>query len=236
MATKLQELKWNLYKYKSQKMLIHGLKNGDIEPYGDYLIEQLRDIYYGGVPASIILLSDGLSNGYCYDRVLLMARAFLDSDNDINLIYASIDSFKLNPKCMRDDDPLYADHCFLERITRDGRHLIYDTSTGFIYNKKIYWAMEHPQVRKINNKESIIKFLKEEDERHPENLEKSRYCLPAILPMIEETYGSPYEMYSVLGIELLQREMELFKEKVNYDNIMNEIHEDIKNREYAKKK
>lgn len=232
MATKLQELKWNLYKYKSQKMLIHGLKNGDIEPYGDYLIEQLRDIYYGGVPASIILLSDGLSNGYCYDRTLLMARAFLDSDNDINLIYASIDSLKLNPNCMRDNDSLYAEYCFLERITRDGRHLIYDTSTGFIYGKKIYWAMEHPHIRKIYNKEYIIKLLKEEEERHPENLEESRFVLPAI----EETYGNPYEMYSLLGIELLQREMELFKEKVNYDNIMNEIHEDIKNREYAKKK
>ena len=105
MTTKLQELKWNLYEKRSQKLLIRGLKNGNIEPYGDYLIEQLRDIYYVGVPASIILLSNGLSNGYCYDRALLMARAFFDGDNDIKLVYASIDSLKLNPKYKRDDDP-----------------------------------------------------------------------------------------------------------------------------------
>ena len=70
-----------------------------------------------------------------------MSQAFLDSEDDVKLLYAEIDSLRLNPDYIR-DDPMYADHCFVERITKDGRHLIYDTSCGFIFDKKIYWLME----------------------------------------------------------------------------------------------
>ncbi len=35
-------------------------------------------------------------------------------------------------------------------------------------------------------------------------------------------------MYSVLGIELLQREIERFKETINYEEICQEIDEDMK--------
>ena len=76
MATKLDKLKFDLHQKKYKMLLIYGLSKGLIFPYDDELIERLRNVYYGGVPASIILLSNGLSNGYCYDRALLMARAF----------------------------------------------------------------------------------------------------------------------------------------------------------------
>lgn len=66
MAIKLQEIKWTLHNYKVKKLLIQGLKSGYITPYDDNLIEKLRNIYYGGIPASIILLSTGMSNGRCY--------------------------------------------------------------------------------------------------------------------------------------------------------------------------
>ena len=42
------------------------------------------------------------------------------------------------------------------------------------------------------------------------------------------TYGSPTEMYSQSGIELLQREIEHFKKEIDYDGICQEIDEDIK--------
>lgn len=203
--SKLQEIEWNIHNYKSKQLLLWGLKNGYITPYDDELIEKLRNIYEGGIPASIILLSAGLSNGHCYDRSLLMSKAFLDSEDDVQLVYATIDSLKLNPKYIKDDDPLFADHCIVERITKNGLHLIYDTSTGFIYNKKLYWLMEHPKVRKINNKDAIIKFVKIEELYHPEDIERDKYSSALILPKIEMTYGSPTEMYSYVGIELLQK-------------------------------
>lgn len=56
MATRLQEIRWDIWKNKNKQMLLWGLKNGHIFPYDDELIMKLRDIYYGGIPASIILL------------------------------------------------------------------------------------------------------------------------------------------------------------------------------------
>ena len=227
MATKIQEMKWKFYEYKYYKLLKFGLKTGRIFPYDDELIEKLREVYYGGIPASIILLSNGLTNGFCYDRALLMSRAFLDTDDDIKLLYGDIDGLKLNPRFIN-DDPLYADHCFLERTTKDGKHLIYDTSSGFVYDKKIYWLMERPKIRKFNEKEAIKRFIREDEEIHPENLENDKYAAPMILDNLKYTYGRPTEMYSLLGIELLQREIELFKEKIGYDKIVAEIDEDMK--------
>ncbi len=228
MTLKLQEIKWNLHNYKSKQLLLWGLKNGYIAPYDDKFIKKLRNIYIGGIPASILLLSDGMSNGFCYDRALLMSRAFLDDEDDVQLVYASIDSLKLNPKFVDKDDPLYADHCFVERITKDGKHLIYDTSSGLVYDKKLYWLMEHPRIREINKKSSLIEFVKSDEYYHPEDIERDKYASPLILPMIEMTYGRPTEMYSQLDINLLQREIEHFKKVINYDGVCKEIDDDMK--------
>lgn len=139
------------------------MEKGLINIYDDKLIEKLRNIYYGGLPASIILLSDAMTNGYCYDRAFLLAQAFLDTDDDIKLIYAMVDSLRLNPQYIC-DNPLYADHCIVLRTTKE-ESLIYDTSTGFVYDKEIYWLIENPKIRKINDKESIRKFLLEEEKK-----------------------------------------------------------------------
>ncbi len=227
MIKKIQELKWKLHCYRQKRLFFYGLKKGYIAPYNDELIEKLRHVYYGGIPASVILLSNGMTNGHCYDRALLMSRAFLNDDDDVQLLYASIDSLRLNPLYIS-DDPLYADHCFVERITKDGRHLIYDTSTGFIYDKNLYWLMENPEVRKINSKESIKRFIEEDEDRWPEDVERDKYAAPLILPMIEMSFGRPTEFYSFSGIELLQREIDHYKQIINYDGVVEEIDQDMR--------
>ncbi len=226
MVKKIRNMKWKLYQYKYKQLLLWGLQNGFIMPYDNELIEKLRNVYYGGIPASIILLSDGMTNGHCYDRALLMSRAFLDDDDNVQLVYATVDSLRLNPKFIC-DRPLYADHCIVEKITKDGRELVYDTTSGFVFDKRLYWLMEHPKIRKINDKESIKNFISEDEERYPLDTEREKYAAPLILPFIEMTYGRPNEMYSQLGIELLQREIEHFKKKINYDAICQEINEDM---------
>lgn len=220
----LEEIRWKLYQYKSKKMLILGLKTGLIAPYDDELIEKLRDIYEGGIPASIILLSDSLSNRHCYDRSILLAKAFLEGPDDVKLVYATIDSLKLNPNYNKNKDSS-ADHCFVERITKKGKHLIYDTSSGFVYDKNIYWLMEHPKVRKVNDKRSIIEYVKAE---YNEDLEEDKNYAPPIIPSIEAVYGKNNEMYSHEGVELLQREVENYKRKINYENLQQEINKDMK--------
>ena len=88
--------------------------------------------------------------------------------------------------------------------------------------------MEHPKIRKINSKDSITKFIESEEYYHPEDIERDKYISPLILPMIEMTYDRPNELYSTLGIELLQREIEHFKEVINYKEVCQEIDEDMK--------
>lgn len=227
MATKIQKLKWDLHQKRYKMLLIYGLQHGLIFPYDDELIGKLRNVYYGGIPASIILLSNGMSGGHCYDRALLMSRAFLDEEDDVKLLYGNIDSIKLNPRFIS-DSPHYADHCFVERIAKDGRHLIYDTSCGFVFDKRMYWLMEKPKLRHTNSKESIRKFIDENEDRFPEDIERDKYASSLILPMIETTFGRPTEMYSLSGIELLQREINHFKEQIKYDDVVREIDEDMK--------
>lgn len=227
MTTKIQNLKWDLHQKKANLLYSWGLKNGKIKTYDEELIQKLRKVYYGGIPASVILLSNGMTNGHCYDRALLMSRAFLDDEGDVKLLYATIDSLKLNPKFIS-DDPLYAYHCIVERTTKEGKHLIYDTSSGFIYDKNLYWKMENPKVRHVNNKESIKKFLEEDEEHYPEDLERDKYIAPLVLPMIEMTFGKPTEMYSLKGIELLQREIEYYKNTIKYNDVVDEIDKDMK--------
>ena len=210
----MQEKEWEIYCEKAKIMLIEGLEKGLINIYDDKLIEKLRDIYYGGLPASIILLSDAMTNGYCYDRAFLLARAFLDTDDDINLIYATVDSLKLNPEYVC-TDPSYADHCFVLRTTKE-ESLIYDTSTGFVYDKEMYWLIENPKIRKIDNKESIRKFLLEEEKINPNCTKSDKYVAEIILPMLEVKALQEDEMYSAKGIKLLQREIEHYKQEIGY--------------------
>ena len=54
--------RWNKWQDKRKRILIDGLTNGEIKPYDEKLVSKLRDIYDGGLPASIILLSNYLSN------------------------------------------------------------------------------------------------------------------------------------------------------------------------------
>lgn len=178
---------WNQHVVRKNNILLYGMRNGLIKRYDEELISKLRKIYYDGVPASIILLTMHLSNGYCYDRSLLLARAFLDSDDDISLIYANVDSIRLNPK----NGNASAEHCVVERITPDGECLIYDTSQGLVFDEKLYWNIENPQVTGIVEKNAIIEYLLENDDNQFDNFNSK-----LIIPWIEEYYNLDGEIYS----------------------------------------
>lgn len=202
---------WEDFLKRKDELTIYGLENGLIGLYSEELIEKLRYTYEGGVPASIILLSNRLSNGHCYDRALLMGKALLDTEDELNLIYADVDCLRLNPRFITDSYD-YADHCFLERITKEGERFIYDTSTGLIYQKDLYWEMEHPKVRIINNKESIKEFI-ENDPDKDYNVEgyDDFVTVRLIIPLLEPTLGDCREVYSQDFYPMLQQEMEYFK-------------------------
>ena len=164
-------------------MLPYGFQTRKVQPYDEELIQKFRTVYEGGLPASVLLLWHGMSNGHCYDRALSIAEAL--QDGNIQLVYATIDGIRLNPK-VEQDNPMYADHCFIERTTKDGRHLIYDTSMGLIIDKSLYWLLEHPKVRKINSKAELAKFLDTKKQKPSEN--DDEYIATFVLPILEMYY------------------------------------------------
>ena len=219
--------KWMLHNFKKNIIFNYGFNKNLIDFYDEELIRKLRTIYSGALPASILLLSNFMSNGKCYDSAFLLSKAFLDTDDDVKLIYASIDGIKYNPINQFDSNPLYADHCFVERITKDGKNLIYDTSKGLVYDKKLYWLMEKPKVRKITSKKEIINYINKNKDPLDEVKNDSHNSL-FIIPLIEDTYEYPNEIYAHLDGGLLQREVEIFKKSINYDELQKEAEQDMK--------
>lgn len=226
MVTRIDELKWNLYK-KKKRMLMHwGIKNGYIYAYNERLMENLREVYYGGIPGSVLLLCESLCQGFCYDRSVLVTLGF--ENDDFNIIKAGIDGIKLNPyyidrnrKYFSKD---YDSHSIAERILSDGSRWIYDTSLGLVIEKKLYFLMERPDIRKINNKEATLTYCEYQDIKNAD-IDRDKYVLPLVLPMIEKIVNNTDRLYS----EVIKKEIELLKKRIDYEQLCYEIDEDMKN-------
>lgn len=217
---------WEEYKEYRRRTLVKGLNDNKVFPYDEKLLKKLRNIYDGGIPASIILLSNFLSNGRCYDNAYLLSKAFLDTDDDVKLIYASIDSLRLNPDIP--NDVAHTEHCYLERTMKNGKKLIYDTSAGYIFDKQVYFDLEHPEVRKINTKKTIQEFAKQEEQEYADDFKPNIIAAINVIPVVEAHYNDKGEKYSIEGVKYLQREVELFKKLINYDEVCKELGDKIK--------
>lgn len=226
MATILEQMRWKLFRKRYDILFQYGIKSGLIGAYADELIEKLRHIYCGGIPASILLLYGRLSNGHCLDRAPLVTLGF--GDADFKVVHAKIDTLRLNPQYIDEyregktgDD--YSIHCFAERTAKDGTVWVYDTSVGFVIEKKFYYMLEHPKVTKVDGKEATLAYL-DEDFLRDSDIERDKYALPVILPNIEANLVPTQDFY----LEQLKEEIEILKRELDYDGICQEIEEDMK--------
>ena len=234
MATMLENLKWQLYKKRRQILMDYGIEKGLIHPYEVDFIETLRNTYFGGVPASIILLSHQLTSGRCYDMALLAC--FGMGDDDFKMVDANIDGLALNPVYIDEYNKIlskfgkvignYKNHCFVERTKQDGTVWVYDTTIGFVCEKNLYYKMENPEITKINEKHSVLDYFEYQDIKNAD-IEKDKYILPITIPNIEMIASVDDGMYK----DILKYEIELFKEKIGYDDIVREVEEDMKEKD-----
>ena len=154
---RLDIFKWNIHQKKEKFLMIKAAYKGYIKLYDEELLNRLRNIYYGGLPASILLLHRGICNGKCYDRATLLAYAL---NNDYDVVYANINNIKLNPLYVDDykKDSTTAEHCYVIEKDNNGLDWVYDTSSGFIIEKNLYYKIEKPKERMRNSKEKTIDF------------------------------------------------------------------------------
>ena len=223
MASLIDQLKWKKYKKKKDLVFIYGLATGKIKPYDNETLERLRKVYYGGVSASVIILCDKLCEHRCYDRGLLITFGF--GDDDFQLVDADIDGITLNPKYIDQynhgkEDEHYGNHCFAERKTRDGKTWVYDTTLGLVFEKSLYYFLENPKITKINSKQETLDFI-EYKEIANADISKDKYAVHLILPNIEKIANNSNDFYK----DDLLREIELYKQDIDYKSVCNEIKE-----------
>ncbi len=197
-----------------------GFRLGLIRQYGDGFLERLRDTYYGGIPASILLLNPKSCKGKCYDRAVLACFAFKDMDYQV--VHALIDTIRYNKTTVKEVNgylaqglkvsETYPDHCFVE-VKIGNLVWVFDTTDGLVYEKHIYYLINHPQIRRVNSKEETESFIEYVDIANA-NLEKDKWVLPNILPIIEQQIEecSSYK-------EKARREIQIFKDFIGFDQL-----------------
>lgn len=209
---------WEEYCDKYDKLLLDGAQKGLVLGYGDELLSNLREYYYGGMSVSLLLLFRKIVNGRCYDIAPLVTLGF--GDDDFNVVYADINGIRLNPVNVEMvengmlDEKTYADHCYVERYS-DGKTWIYDTTAGFIFEKSIYDELEDPKERLRRSKKETIEYL---DSLVSKELDVGDVLLSQYSLGLFEKKSEPVQF---LYEEELKREIELMKKK--YDKAKQKI-------------
>lgn len=199
-----------------------GASHGLIGTYPTQLIERFRNYYYGGIPASILLMLPRLCIGYCYDRALLVTLAL--EDLEYRVVDADIDSIRYNDAVMAEVEYYksigeeislhYPNHSFVE-VKYGNRWFVIDTTKGLVFDRKLYYLMERPVITKINSKEETMDFIDYKDLKGA-NLDKDKYASLFLLPMFEG-----YAETSFYDDEL-REEIQLYKELISFDKLQEE--------------
>lgn len=190
-----------------------GLRTHNIMPYEQSLIERLREVYEGGLPASILLHIDRLCNGHCYDRATLISQGM----DKFDLVWGSIRGIRIR-QCQNLTGQALMDesnHCWVER-----NGWVYDTSSGYRTKKWLYYLVERPIIRRRKNqdwckKQAIYRMMSKHD------FERDKWVLPIIIPLIE------IQIPTVVNSERAAFELNLFKQKIDYEAVCLELKADM---------
>lgn len=187
MATTKEIMNWEKYAEKYQALVDYGIQTGRVRAYDDSLLQKMRKVSYNGFPVSAVLLCPELCQGYCYQSVLLLAKALKDSK--FRVVTADVDMLALNPvyldKYRGMDDVPWANHCFLEETTPEGIVWVYDTSMGLIFEKNLYYEIQNPQIFTINEQEDFT-----------EEYDFKEYAMPISLEILESMAIASENLYT----------------------------------------
>lgn len=224
----INTIKAKIFWRKKEYLMRLGLKTGLIRPYSEKFIKNLRELNYGGVPASVLLLNLPSCKQKCYDRALIAC--FGLRDLDYQMVDMDVDFIKYSPFTIREINKLiqqgipinshYANHCVIE-FKEFGKDWILDTTQGLIFEKKLYFMIESPKITNVNSKENILCYPEyieiENDSEHPGNIPFST----VIIPMIESNISNQDFPYK----DALLEELRIYKEKIDYKSV---VHKELK--------
>ena len=122
----------------SYEALEKALDENKILLYEDSLIENLRDVYYMGVPVSISILSYPMCVKQCYAMSVNLTRGM----DYFKLVHGDVNFLEKNGN--------YPNHSWVEK---DG--FVYDTTDGFKWDKELYYELFQPKVHEIYDDNTI---------------------------------------------------------------------------------
>ncbi|MDE5586979.1 MAG: hypothetical protein K2I72_01250 [Bacilli bacterium] len=232
MATELQIKEWNQYASRQRELFSYGYDQGLIYPYEkdtDFM-ERLRHVYWGGMSLSVIVLCERMTNGFCYDRSFLSTYGF--GNDDFKRVYAITDGIRLRPDYIDEwqeyseeekEQRRYGEHCYMERIKEDGTVWVYEPAFGLVYREDIYEEIEHPKGRKTMSREEVLSSYQYLDILS-EDIEVSKYASIHLVPVYEACLAVGQQFH----MDALREELELYKKKINYDEVRREEYQNIK--------
>ena len=115
-----------------------ALNENKILLYEDSLIENLRDVYYKGVPIAISILSYPMCVKQCYAMSVNLTRGM----DHFNLVHGNVNFLQKNES--------YPNHSWVEK---DG--FVYDTTDGFKWDKELYYKLFQPEVVEVYDENTI---------------------------------------------------------------------------------
>ena len=238
------EMRARWHVWSRTKLFKWGIKRGYTRIYSELgcsthnangpvaLMDKMRGYYYCNIPSSIYLLSRRMTAGYCYECALLMAKMFLDSPKEVALKFGSTSYYKLRPSRRElAEDPLSADHCWVELANQDGQIWVIDTTFGMAMPRWFYYLLERPKVRLTLGRGAIQQAVEENEKVGISSAEfQEEYILLSLLNLakIEESLvNGPHFVYERVG--LLQDEMESFKQQIEFQSIKSSFEAQGKN-------
>ena len=217
MATKLEQLRWELFNKKEDFFMKFAIKRGLMGGFNDAFLDKMSQYYYHGIPSSLMLLSPDLTICRCLEMGPFLTLGFED-DVDFRIVYATTNSIKLNHlnidmtrKTNYEDHGL---HCFVEVITDNGVIYVYDPTKTLVYVKEIYYAIENPKIISTLDKSEIIKMSEYDDLKNASS-EIDEYAKENLLPIIDDT-----ENITTNYKERLLKETALLKKRISETKIL----------------
>lgn len=201
------------------RLLVKGMKKGLVHRYPDILFDYLRPYSLGGMPASIVLFINELCNGKCYDRAELMSLAF----DDAIVVHGDIESLRFIA------DGVSPEHAFV--ITKQfggDKEWVVDTSAGLIFDKNFYYKLEKVKENNRYTKEEVMNFSEIKSIIASVNtFNDDKYMLTLTLPNIEKAVKNSNHIGTCLYRDKILKEIEMFKSKIGYFDMLSEVERDI---------
>jgi len=150
---------WYLHNANFKSYMSSGKAIGLIKPFDNKeIFKNIRNVFCNNIPASALILVKDFAQEYRFSSAKLLAYAFQDKNSEV--VTATIDAYRLNPKCRLkylngELDENYANHYYVRRLEKDGKYWIYDPTLGVKIEENLYNSMQNPIVIKTSQKTSL---------------------------------------------------------------------------------